>query len=107
MLLLLADLSPETVRRAREVITMNIQIGKVTHYYDKIGVAVIEVLNQPLKSGDMVKISGHDNEFNQSISSLQVEHAQVSKVDVGETCGVKVDRPVKEGDMLYLLTQKR
>lgn len=82
---------------------MDIQIGKVTHYYDKIGVAVVEILNQPLKAGDKVKISGHDNEFNQTIESLQVEHKQVKEVAVGETAGMKVDKPVKEGDILYLL----
>lgn len=82
---------------------MDIQIGKVTHYYDKIGVAVIEVTNQPLKIGDTVKVSGHDNEFTQKITSLQVEHDQVSEVGVGESCGMKVDEPVKAGDVLYLV----
>ncbi len=85
---------------------MDIQIGKVTHYYDKLSVAVVEVMNQPLKVGDKVKISGHDNEFNQTIDSLQVEHKQVTEVPKGETCGMKVDKPVKEGDLLYLLTKK-
>jgi hypothetical protein len=46
--------------------TMDIQIGKITHYYDKIGVAVIEVTNQQLKMGDLVKFSGHDHEFTQT-----------------------------------------
>ncbi|MEK7141894.1 MAG: hypothetical protein AAB800_05145 [Patescibacteria group bacterium] len=82
---------------------MDIQIGKVTHYYDKISVAVIEVMNQPLKVGDTVKISGHDNEFVQKITSLQIEHDQVAQVAVGETCGMKVDQPIKAGDMLYLM----
>lgn len=85
---------------------MDVQIGKVTHYYDKIGVAVIEVVNQPLKVGDTVKISGHDNEFNQPVTSLQVEHKQVKEVAVGETGGMKVDKTVKEGDMLYLVEHK-
>ncbi len=47
---------------------MDIQIGKVTHYYDKLSVAVVVVMNQTLKVGDKVKISGHDNEFNQKIN---------------------------------------
>lgn len=81
---------------------MDIQIAKVTHYYDKIGVAVVEVKSQPLKVGDTVKISGHDKEFNQKIASLQVEHKQVDQVPVGESCGMKVAQPVKPGDMLYL-----
>lgn len=86
---------------------MDIQIGKVTHYYDKIGVAVVTVLNQPLKVGDKIKVSGHDNEFNQTVDSLQVEHDQVKEVAVGETAGMKVDKPVKEGDTLYLVQQKQ
>lgn len=85
---------------------MDIQIGRVTHYYDKIGVAVVEVMNQPLRVGDRVKFSGHDKEFNQVITSLQVEHREVDEFAPGETGGVKVDQPVKEGDMLYLLTHE-
>ena len=81
---------------------MDIQIGKVTHYYDKIGVAVVAVMNQPLKVGDTVKISGHDNEFTQKIASLQIEHKQAKEIPVGETCGMKVDSAVKPGDVLYL-----
>ena len=85
---------------------MDIKIAKVTHYYDKIGVAVVEVMKQPLKVGDTVKISGHDQEFNQKITSLQIEHKQVTEVGHGETAGLKVDQPVKEGDVLYLVTEK-
>ena len=84
---------------------MDIQIGKVSHYYDKLSVAVVEVMNQPLKVGDTVKISGHDKEFKQEIGSLQVEHQQVKEVAVGESCGMKVDQHVKEGDILYLVTK--
>jgi len=86
--------------------SLDIQIGKITHYYDKIGVAVVEVKNQPLKVGDLVRISGHDKEFTQNISSLQIEHKQMKEVKKGETCGIKVDQPVKEGDVLYLATKK-
>ncbi|MBI2404906.1 hypothetical protein HYV22_01860 [Candidatus Gottesmanbacteria bacterium] len=82
---------------------MDIQIGKITHYYDKIGVAIVEVKNQTLKVGDKVKISGHDKEFTQEASSLQVEHQKVSEVGPGETAGMKVEKPVKVGDVVYLI----
>ncbi|MBI5448986.1 hypothetical protein HY948_01565 [Candidatus Gottesmanbacteria bacterium] len=84
---------------------MDIQIGRVTHYYDKIGVAVIEVMNQALKTGDTIHISGHDNEFVQAVGSLQVEHEQIGEVPAGETCGMKVNQAVRAGDMLYLVTK--
>lgn len=85
--------------------TLDIQVGVITHYYDKIGVAVVEVKNQPLKVGDVVQITGHDQEFKQAIDSLQIEHKQVSEVPVGETAGMKVDQAVKEGDRLFLVTK--
>lgn len=83
---------------------MDKQIGKITHYYDKIGVAVVEVV-KPLNIGDVIKISGHDKEFTQTISSLQVEHAQVKKIAKGESGAMKTDKPVKEGDVIYLVTK--
>lgn len=85
---------------------MDIQIGKVTHYYDKIGVAVIDVMSQRLKVGDSIKISGHDNEFKQKVASLQVEHKQVDELGPGENGGLKVDQAVAEGDVLYLVSNK-
>ncbi|MCX6792239.1 MAG: hypothetical protein NT149_04350 [Candidatus Gottesmanbacteria bacterium] len=84
---------------------MDVKIAKVTHYYDKIGVAVIEVLKKPLKIGDVIKFSGHDNEFNQTVSSLQIEHEQVKKIGPKESGALKTDKPVKEGDMIYLVTK--
>lgn len=84
---------------------MDIQIGKVMHYYDKLGVAVIEVINQDLKVGDAVKISGHDNEFIQVITSMQIEHAMVPKVGPGDSCGIQVNEPVRADDVLFLLTK--
>lgn len=84
---------------------MDLQIGKVTHYYDKLGVAVVEIMNQALKTGDTVKISGHDSEFTQVVNSLQVEHENVPSVEAGDICGMQVDQAVREGDVLYLLTK--
>ena len=80
---------------------MDKQIGKITHYYDKIGVAVVDLTGKSLKVGDTIKISGHDQEFTQIIGSLQVEHTPVEEVKPGDAAGMKVDKPVKPGDVLY------
>lgn len=72
-------------------------IGKVTHYFDKIGVAVLK-LTEALKVGDTVTISGHGNEFTQTIASMQVNHQPVSEAKPGDDVAVKVDKIVKEGD---------
>jgi len=85
---------------------MDVQIGKITHYYDKIGVAVVEVTHQALTVGSVVKISGHDKEFTQTIGSLQMEHKQVDRVEPGQTAGLKVDQAVKPGDVMFSVPSK-
>ena len=76
------------------------KVGTVTHFYDKIGVAVINVLS-PLKVGDRIKISGHDKEFEQEIASMQVEHQNIQAAKKGNDVGMKMDQPVKDGDEVY------
>jgi len=78
----------------------DLQVGKVTHYYNKIGVAIIEI-SVPIKVGDKIKISGHDQEFTQVIDSMQVEHQSIEEAKKGDVIGLKVDQPVKEKDLVY------
>lgn len=73
----------------------DVQVGKMTHYYDKIGVAVVDVSGD-LSVGDTIKITGPDVEFTQQVASMQIEHQGVPKTTKGQTIGLKVDQPVKE-----------
>lgn len=79
---------------------MSVKVGKITHYYNKIGVAVIAVI-KPIAEGDKIKISGHDKEFIQEIISMQVEHEMIKKAKKGDIIGMKVDKEVKEGDEIF------
>lgn len=76
------------------------QVGKIIHYYNKIGVAIVDV-SAPLKVGDTIKISGHDKEFTQTVNSIQIEHQQIQSAKKGDQIGLKVDQPVKEKDLVY------
>jgi len=80
------------------------QIGKITHYFGKISVAVVELTDE-LRVGETIKIVGHGGEFTQVVSSMQVEHQNVEKAESGEAIGLKVDQPVKEGDLVYKVTE--
>jgi len=75
-------------------------VGKITHFYDKIGVAVVKVLT-PIKVGDSIKVSGHDKEFSQKVDSMQIEHEQIQTAKKGQGIGLKVNQPVKEGDLVF------
>ena len=53
------------------------QVGKVTHYFTKISVAVIEVTDGSIKVGDKLHIKGHTTDFTQKVHSMQIEHEKV------------------------------
>lgn len=75
-------------------------MGKITHYYNKIGVAVIE-LTDTLRVGDTIKISGHGQDFTQVVDSMQVEHEQIKEAKKKQAVGLKIDQEVKEGDEVF------
>lgn len=74
----------------------NLKIGKVTHYYDKIGVAIVE-LDSKLSVGDKIKfVRGGEDVFEQSVESLQVEHKKIQDANKGDIVGLKVSQEIKE-----------
>jgi putative protease len=75
-------------------------IGKVIHVYDKINVAVLR-LNQDLKVGDTVHFLGHSTDFQQEITSMEVEHQGVNEGKAGSEIAVKVKQRVRNGDSVY------
>lgn len=75
-------------------------IGKVIHYYDKIGVAVVK-LNGTLKVGDQIKIVRGENEFTQEVTSMQIEHENIESAKKGDEVGLKVDQPAKDSAEVY------
>ena len=75
-------------------------IGKVTHYFGNISVAVID-LSDTLEVGSEIRIVGGETDFTQKIESMEVEHQKVEKAKKGESIGLKVDQKVREGYKVY------
>ena len=76
-------------------------IGKITHYFSHIGVAVID-LGGVLKEGDTIRITGGENtDFNQKIDSMEVDHKKVETAKKGDSVGLKVNEKVREGYQVY------
>ncbi len=81
------------------------KIGKVTHYYDKIQVAILE-LESDLSNGDRIKfVRGGEELFEQTVSSIQIEHQHVETAKKGDVIGLKVDMPVKEGAEVFKIVE--
>ncbi|MCK4778158.1 MAG: hypothetical protein KAS39_07235 [Actinomycetia bacterium] len=84
---------------------MEKEIGKVTHYFGKINVGIFE-LKDELNVGDTVHVKGHTTDFKQKIESIQVEHKTVDTAKKGDSVGVKVSEHVREGDIIFKVTDE-
>ncbi|MDD5031762.1 MAG: hypothetical protein PHR36_01820 [Patescibacteria group bacterium] len=80
--------------------SLGVKIGTVTHYFDKIGVAVLELAKE-LKAGDKIRFTGGKTDFEQEVDSLQIDKQPVAKAGKGESVGLKVNEKVKVGDEVY------
>lgn len=74
--------------------------GKVTHYFDQIKVAII-LLEIPIKLGQELNFEG-SNSFTHKLVSMQFNHQEIKSAKKGQEIGVKVKKPVKSGDIVYL-----
>lgn len=77
------------------------KIGKVSHYYDKLGVAIVE-LDGTLSVGDKIKFSrGGEDLFEQAVESIQIEHEKVESAGKGKIIGLKTEKAAKVGSEVY------
>lgn len=79
-------------------------IGKVTHYYGKVGVAIIK-LQDELKVGDRIRFEKGEHRFDQEVSSMHKNYQPIEKAASGEEIGVKVDQKPHEGALVSLLEE--
>ena len=79
---------------------MEVEIGRVTHYYNDIGVAVL-MLKRMLKVGDQIHIRGQVMDFTQLVTSLEINHASVLWAQPGDDVAMAVIEPVHANDKLY------
>ena len=75
-------------------------VGKISHYFGNIEVAVIE-LSGALKVGDVIRVIGGEADFTQTVKSMELEHKRVKTAKKGESVGMKVKEKVREGYKAY------
>jgi hypothetical protein len=83
---------------------MEAQIGRVTHYYGHLNVAVLQLTDR-LKVGETIHILGHTTDFIQKVTSMEVDHHRVVVVEPGEDVVLKVVEPVHVHDTIYRVTK--
>jgi len=77
-----------------------LEVGKITHYYPKISVAVV-TLTAPLKVGERILIKGKSTHIEQFVESMQIEKVNIQQAEAGQSIGLKVNGRVREGDIVY------
>lgn len=76
------------------------KVGRITHYYSKAGVAVLE-LSGPLNKGDKIVVRGGTTNIEQTVDSMEIEHKQIANAKAGQSVGMKVADRVRENDIVY------
>jgi translation initiation factor IF-2 len=79
------------------------KVGIIVKYFAKPNVAAIELTDGSLKVGDTIRIHGHSTDFQQTIDSMQVEHASVTTAEKGASIGIKVKERVREHDVVFIV----
>lgn len=80
------------------------EVGRITHYFSKIGVAVLE-LSDKLSVGDRILIRGMTTNVEQTVDSMQIDRVEIESAEAGKSVGLKVEDRVREGDSVYKILQ--
>jgi putative protease len=81
------------------------RIGMVTHYYNHLSVAIVQLETGTLRSGETVHFRGHTSDFRQMVGSMEVNHAHVDAVTAGTSFGLRVNEHAREHDVVYRVTK--
>jgi len=79
---------------------MRVPIGTITHYFNRIGVAVLELTGE-LQIGDRIHIFGQTTDFEQIVTSMEIDHKKMESVNPGDDVALKVRDVVRNGDIVY------
>jgi translation elongation factor EF-1alpha len=84
---------------------MEEEVGRITHYFSRIGVGVVELTKGTLKVGDTIHVKGHTTDLIQKIDSMQMEHAPVQVANKGDSFGLQVETQVRQHDLVFKVTE--
>lgn len=80
---------------------MEEEIGKITHYFAKINVGVLDMTKGKLQIGDTIHIKGHTTDLYQKVDSMQVEYNPVDLAEKGMQVGLKLEGAARNNDIVF------
>ena len=79
-------------------------IGRIVHYYPKIGVGILKLEKGRLKVGDTIYLQGNKTRFKQTVGSIEYNHQKVKEVGPGHEVGVRFGARVRQDDDVYVFS---
>ena len=79
-------------------------VGMVEDFFAHPVVAGIR-LSDTLKVGDKIRIKGHTTDLEMEVGSMQIDNANVTEAEAGDSIGIKVTERVRAGDSVYKITE--
>lgn len=77
--------------------------GTVSHYFAQPQVGAVK-LETEVRIGDLLHFRGQTTEFEQKVSSMQIDHEPVEGAAAGAEVGIEVLERVRKGDRMYKIT---
>ncbi len=81
-------------------------VGKIFHYYKKIGVALVKINANNLSAGDRVLVTGNTTPvFKHKIKSIEIDKKETSRTKKGQIVGIKMPL-CRKNDEVYKIYEK-
>jgi hypothetical protein len=75
-------------------------VGLVEDYLSHLQV-VLTTLKTPLAAGEAISIRGFTTNLEQTVLSMQIEHAPVARAGIGQAVGIKISEKVRKHDHIF------
>ena len=78
-----------------------LEVGAVTHYFDRPHVAIVKITADEIKVGDQIHIKGAHTDLTETVSSMEMEHRKIDVATPGTEFGLQVADRVRTGDKVF------
>jgi putative protease len=79
------------------------EVGVIVKFFTKPSVAAIKATGT-IRVGDHLRYQGATTDFEQDVTSMEVDNQSVEEVKTGDLVGVQVKDRVRENDKVYKVT---
>lgn len=79
------------------------EVGVIVKFFAKPSVAAVKATG-PIRVGDRLHYHGATTDFEQDVTSMEVDNQSVEEARAGDLVGIQVKERVRENDTVYKVT---